>query len=232
VDLDGYASYEKVLAVATCNDRGKRSVYSDFGNAVFCSFPSNDFAFALESRPEPLTPGIWTVDRTGRAGYNPGPDTGQIAGDPDLKYTNGFGGTSSACPGAAGVAAPVIARNPALRWQEVKEILRQACDRIDPQGGAYDASGHSKKYGFGRLNAETAVRLALPSEGPATVCIKDKGGTETLPRSLRTLWKLRENVCIASEEFWERLVRQETLRRRSTPCSGAPYRVAVPHQCR
>jgi subtilisin-like proprotein convertase family protein len=172
VDLDGYASYEKVLAVAACNDRSKRSVYSDFGDAVFCSFPSNDFAFAPENRPEPLTPGIWTVDRTGRAGYNPDPDSGQVAGDPGLKYTNSFGGTSSACPGAAGVAALVIARNPALRRQEVKEILRQACDRIDPQGGAYDASGHSKKYGFGRLNAETAVRLALPSEEPATIRIE------------------------------------------------------------
>ena len=179
VDLDGYASYEKVLAVAACNDRGKRSVYSDFGNAVFCCFPSNDFGFPPESRPEPLTPGIWTVDRTGRAGYNPDPDTGQTAGDTDLKYTNGFGGTSSACPGAAGVAALVIARNPALRRQEVKEILRQACDRIDPQGGNYDAHGHSKKYGFGRLNAETAVRLALSTDGPATVRI-EKSFTEPI----------------------------------------------------
>ena len=75
------------------------------------------------------------------------------------------------------MAALVIARNPALRRQEVKEILRQACDRIDPQGGAYDASGHSKKYGFGRLNAETAVRLALPSEELATVRI-EKSFTE------------------------------------------------------
>ena len=179
VDLDGYASYEKVLAVAACNDRGKRSVYSDFGDAVFCCFPSNDFGFPPESRPEPLTPGIWTVDRTGRAGYNPDPDTGQTAGDTDLKYTNGFGGTSSACPGAAGVAALVIARNPALRRQEVKEILRQACDRIDPQGGNYDAHGHSKKYGFGRLNAETAVRLALSTDGPATVRI-EKSFTEPI----------------------------------------------------
>jgi len=65
-----------------------------------------------------------------------------------------------------------------------------------------------------------------------THCIKDKGWTEILPSSLRTLWKLRENVCIASEESWKRWVRQETLRRRSTPCSGVPYRVTVPHQCR
>jgi len=179
VDLDGYASYGKVLAVAACNDRGKRSVYSDFGNAVFCSFPSNDFGFPPEGRPDPLTPGIWTIDRTGRAGYNPDPDTGQIAGDADLKYTNGFGGTSSACPGAAGVAALVIARNPALRRQEVKEILKQSCDRIDPSGGTYDATGHSKKYGYGRLNAETAVRQALPSEGPATVRIQ-KSFTEPI----------------------------------------------------
>ena len=65
-----------------------------------------------------------------------------------------------------------------------------------------------------------------------THCIKDKGWAETLPSSLRTLWKLRENVCIASEESRKRWVRQDALQRRSTPCSGAHYRVAVPHQCR
>ncbi|NNG16613.1 MAG: S8 family serine peptidase, partial [Gemmatimonadales bacterium] len=34
VENDGYASYEKVIAVAACNDSGKRSAYSDFGQAV------------------------------------------------------------------------------------------------------------------------------------------------------------------------------------------------------
>ena len=43
VDNDGYASYEQVIAVAACNDRGARSVYSDFGEAVWCAFPSSDF---------------------------------------------------------------------------------------------------------------------------------------------------------------------------------------------
>lgn len=172
VDLDGYANYEKVLAVAASNDRSKRSVYSDFGKAVFCSFPSNDFGFPPEGRPEPLTPGIWTVDRTGRAGYNPDPDSGEIGGDPQLKYTNGFGGTSSACPGAAGVAALVLSRNPALRRLEVKEILRQSCERIDPQGGAYDSRGHSHKYGFGRLDATSAVKRALPPQNEAKFSIE------------------------------------------------------------
>ena len=45
-----------------------------------------------------LDTGIWTTDRIGGAGYNPGfPNaSGDDAGD----YANDFGGTSSACPGA------------------------------------------------------------------------------------------------------------------------------------
>ena len=39
VDNDGYASYAKVIAVAACNDQSRRSAYSDFGRAVWCSFP-------------------------------------------------------------------------------------------------------------------------------------------------------------------------------------------------
>ena len=129
VDNDGYASYPKVTAVAACNDRGRRSVYSDFGKAVWCAFPSNDFGHVPSNHPEPLTPGIWTTDRQGEAGYNSGlPADGDVAGH----YTNGFGGTSSSCPGAAGVVALILSVNPALRWQEVKELLKRSCDRIDP----------------------------------------------------------------------------------------------------
>jgi subtilisin family serine protease len=159
VDNDGYASYPKVTAVAACNDRGRRSVYSDFGTAVWCAFPSNDFGFSPLDQPDPLTPGIWTVDRTGHDGYNTG---GNADGDAAGNFTKSFGGTSSACPGAAGVAALVIAVNPDLKWNEVKDVLKQSCDRIDPGGGAYDAAGHSAKYGFGRLNALRAVQLAQP----------------------------------------------------------------------
>jgi subtilisin family serine protease len=159
VDNDGYASYAKVIAVAACNDTGRRSVYSDFGNAVWCAFPSSDFEYPPFNQPKPLTTGIWTVDRSGSNGYNTGVNGD---GDADGLFTNSFGGTSSACPGAAGVAALVLSRNPALKWNEVKDLLKRACDRIDPQGGDYDAAGHSKKYGYGRLNARTAVEIATP----------------------------------------------------------------------
>jgi subtilisin family serine protease len=157
VDNDGYASYHKVIAVAACNDRSRRSVYSDYGAAIWCAFPSNDRGHAPYGHPDPLTPGIWTVDRAGTDGYNSGKNGD---GDSNGMFTGSFGGTSSACPGAAGVAALVLAANPDLRWHEVKEILKRACDRIDPQGGQYDAGGHSRLYGHGRLNAATAVALA------------------------------------------------------------------------
>lgn len=81
VDNDGYASYEKVIAVAACHAKGKKSAYSDFGNAVWCAFPSNDTLLPI--------PGIWTTDRSGVAGYNPG----QISrGDAVGNYVNDFGG--------------------------------------------------------------------------------------------------------------------------------------------
>ncbi len=172
VDNDGYASFGKVIAVAACNDRGTRSEYSDFGDAIWCAFPSNDFQEGTR------TPGIWTTDRSGPEGYNFGRAS---QGDAEGNYTNSFGGTSSSCPGVAGVAALVLARNPDLRWDEVRQILKQACVQIDKQNGGYDADGHSKLYGFGRLDAAKAVALAAPAApayeaihtGVQDVAIKD-----------------------------------------------------------
>jgi subtilisin family serine protease len=161
VDNDGYASYEKVIAVAACNDFGKRSAYSDFGKAVWCAFPSDN---GDPSR----TSGIWTTDRSGKDGYNPG----RIEhGDTRGNYCNDFGGTSSAAPGVAGVAALVLARNPNLRWDEVRAILKQSCDKIDVTGGKYSSAGHSPFYGYGRVNASKAAILAKPPQ-PAHVAVR------------------------------------------------------------
>lgn len=162
VRFDEYASYPKVIAVAACNDRGKRSVYSDFGEAVWCCFPSNDFEMPEFNHPKPLTPGIWTTDRSGAKGYNfGGINAENLIGDLEGMYTATFGGTSSACPGVAGVVALVLSVNPELTWRQVKDLIRHSCDRIDEAMGNYDANGHSPYYGFGRINALKAVNNAL-----------------------------------------------------------------------
>ena len=154
IENDGYASYDNVIAIAACNDFNERSAYSDYGASVWCTFPSSH---GYPSK----TPGIWTTDRSGGLGYNRG-DSRQ--GDADGHYTNNFGGTSSACPGAAGIAALILSYNPDLTWTDVREILKQSCDRIDEAGGSYNAEGHSPYYGYGRLNAKKAVELAKPSQ--------------------------------------------------------------------
>ncbi len=148
--FDGYASCEKVLAVSACNDTGRRSVYSDYGNNVWCCFPSSDIGYEPFDHPSPLTKGIFTTDRLGKQGYNKEGD-----------YTDSFGGTSSSCPGAAGTAALILSVNQDLKWTEVRDIIRKTADKIDRAKGAYDKNGHSRFYGYGRINTLKAVRLAL-----------------------------------------------------------------------
>lgn len=149
IKYDGYASYDKVIAVAASNDTNKRSVYSDYGNAVWCCFPSSDFGYAPFNHPKPLTNGIYTTDRMSTAGYATG------------NYTDDFGGTSSACPGAAGTIALMLSVNPELTVQEVKNIIKETAEKIDIPNGKYDAQGHSKYYGYGKIDAENAVKKAM-----------------------------------------------------------------------
>lgn len=156
VDNDGYASHPLVMAVAASNSDGQRSCYSDYGQAVFCCFPSDD---VLASS----TPGIWTTTLTNALGDNRSTiNRGDIYGN----YINNFGGTSSACPGAAGIAALVLAVKPELEVGELKSMLRVSCDKIGIIGEKYwyDKDGHSPLYGYGRLNAGKAVNLAKKSK--------------------------------------------------------------------
>jgi hypothetical protein len=149
VKYDGYASYEKVIAVAACNDTNKRSVYSDYGKSVWCSFPSSDFEYVEFNHPAPLTTGIYTTDRRGAQGYGA------------TDYTASFGGTSSSCPGAAGIAALILSVNPSLTWQQVRNVIKDSCEKIDLQGGSYDNTGRSNNYGYGKPDAAKAVNIAI-----------------------------------------------------------------------
>jgi hypothetical protein len=82
-------------------------------------------------------------------------------------YTSHFGGTSSAAPLAAGIAALLLSVNPSLRWDEVRDLLRRSADRIDTAGGRYDARGHSPAYGYGRVNALRALHAISALEEAA-----------------------------------------------------------------
>jgi len=150
VDNDHYAAHPGVITVAACNVDGRRSGNSDKGKALWCAFPSGD------KTAKKLT-GLWTTDWSGGRGYN---GAGK-AGDAEGNYCNTFAGTSGAAPGVAGVAALMLALNRKLGYRQVKDLLRRACERIDPKRGRYHRrSGHSPLYGYGRVNALKAVTLA------------------------------------------------------------------------
>ncbi|MEI7723937.1 MAG: S8 family serine peptidase [Bacteroidota bacterium] len=190
IRYDGYASYSKVLAVSACNDTNKRSVYSDYGSSVWCAFPSSDFGHAPFNHPEALTTGIYTTDRRGSAGYNKNSD-----------YCSDFGGTSSSCPGVAGTVALMLAVNPDLTWQQVKDIIRETAEKIDTLNGQYDSTGHSKYYGYGKADAEKAVQKARDIKNGNTAkrvkissALVDPIGTDTGKEKISLLNTSSENV--------------------------------------
>lgn len=153
VDNDGYASYEKVIAVGASTDQDVRADYSDYGLSLDIMAPSSGG-----------TRGITTTDRTGNAGYSSG------------NYTNSFGGTSAASPTAAGAAALMLSVNGELSRSDVQEILQYTADKINPANANYNANGFSQKYGYGRINAYNAVLEAINPNFPPVASIESPSG--------------------------------------------------------
>jgi len=123
----------------------ERASYSQYGPTLDLVAPSSDQHL-----------GITTTDRTGADGYTTG------------DYTSGFGGTSAAAPVVSGVAAAMLAVNPALTAAQVKSMLRASADAI---GRVPYVAGRNDFHGYGRVNMYGALLLAqgssLSSQSPS-----------------------------------------------------------------
>jgi subtilisin family serine protease len=152
--LNGYASHPGVIAVGACNCHGKRPAYSGWGDALWCVFPSNDPRDPIGASMTYLTTA----------------PVGSLL-DGEAFYTTRFGFTSAACAAVAGICALIVSANPELTSDQVKQVLRDSCDKIDLDSGTYDEHGHSPLYGYGRPDVARAVRLArrYPKEQTASV---------------------------------------------------------------
>jgi subtilisin family serine protease len=176
--LGGFTVHPDVIAVSASTSLNKKAAYSNWGAEISVCAPSNNAPPGMglpgigyvATPPEVRTAvrglGIVTSDRRGSEGY----DTGD--------FTYGFGGTSSACPLVAGVAALVLSANPDLTAQEVRQILQQTADKIvdsdpDPQfrlrKGTYEASGRCDWFGYGKVNAAKATQAAIARRVSLTV---------------------------------------------------------------
>lgn len=141
----GYPARDpNAIAVGASTDKGELAGYSNFGKEIAFVAPSSGGVR-----------GIYTTDVSyPNRGFNIG---SAAAGGADGLHTNDFGGTSSATPLAAGVAALILSIRPDLTAKQVRDVLAQTCDKI---GSGYDATGHSVKFGFGRINAARALAAA------------------------------------------------------------------------
>lgn len=138
VDYDAYASNRHVMAVGSVDFFDRRAQYSEPGSALFCVAPSG-FDF-----------------------FGPGPKIYTTWGTSD--YIATFGGTSAACPIAAGVVALILDANPALTARDVFHIVARTarkCNPTDP-GWIQNAAGRWINYdfGFGAIAAGPATELA------------------------------------------------------------------------
>lgn len=158
-----YAAHPDVICVAACDSKDRYASYSNQGAEVSICAPSN---------------GDWPLIAA-RAAWDPGTT---VRGDGAFLYwADGvsrqgpykhFGGTSGATPIVAGICALMLSANPKLAAKEVKEILQSTADKI---GDASEyKNGHSRKFGYGRVNADRAVAEALRRKDSNT-------GTSTTP---------------------------------------------------
>ncbi len=94
-------------------------------------------------------------------------------------YTTAFGGSSSACPLAAGVVALMLQANPNLTWRDVQHILVNTARQCDSSnaGWAMNAAGRhiSYDYGYGAIDAAAAVSLAQNWQRVGPEVVVDSG---------------------------------------------------------
>lgn len=91
--------------------------------------------------------GTLTTDIVGALGYDP------------ADYTPNFGGTSSACPVAAGVTGVVMSAAPEKTSAEVVDILLRTAKHAPY--ATPDANGHDPVFGYGIINPLGALKVAL-----------------------------------------------------------------------
>lgn len=172
--LNGNCAHPEVMAISASTSQNKKAAYSNWGKEISVSAPSSNW--------HPLDPfkrmpgrGIWTCDN----------ENFGLGFTGNSRYTGIFGGTSSATPLVAGVAALVLSVNKDLTAREVRNIIESSCDKIVDESidevlehnkGTYSGRGktsHSEWFGHGKVNAAKAVALAKElkeaAEEPAPV---------------------------------------------------------------
>jgi hypothetical protein len=174
---------------------------------------------ALGSEPARITAVNVGLNQLTVQGYNNGFGGGLLnahaAGTPvamgPANHRNDFGGTSSATPLCAGVAALVLSADPELTFVEARQVMRDSAVKFDlantdPVGQWLDANGNpsvtsgqppvkSGWYGYGRVDAAAAVQAALVFAASRDLVIRDNLADTGAVASLGAFWNSPDVWC-------------------------------------
>jgi len=141
------AAYPEVIAVGATDHSDRLWSYSSYGPELDLVAPSGGPMDA------PGQSDLWTTDLTGETGW----DAYNYHLDLSVDYTDRMGGTSGACPIAAGAAALVLSVAPDLTGDQVRQILQTSAVDLG-------AAGYDPYYGYGRIDAREALEAALAQQ--------------------------------------------------------------------
>lgn len=140
-----------VLSIGAINNFDEAAPFSNRGQSLDLTAPA----------------GTYTTDISGSDGDDRG------------DYTSLFGGTSSACPIAAGVAALVMSARKDMTAAEVSDLLLQTARKAP--FARPDSAGHDPTYGYGIVDPLGALRSALGITDPEPDLSMDAGMARAAP---------------------------------------------------
>jgi subtilisin-like proprotein convertase family protein len=147
-----------VITFGASTSRKTRAAYSSWAKQNCICAPSDNWDDLGQISPPGR--GITTTDNEGfglNSDFSPG-----------SRFTDNFGGTSSATPTVAGACALVLSANSALTALEVRQFLQQTADKdlslmtdtpVNERGG-FNNDGFSLWFGHGKVTAFHAVQAA------------------------------------------------------------------------
>lgn len=181
--FNGNCAHKDVMAVSASTSQNRKAAYSNWGKEISISAPSSNW--------HPLDPfqkmpgrGIWTTDN----------ENFGLGFTGNSRYTGIFGGTSSATPLVAGIAALCFSANKNLTAKEVRQIIESTADKITDENidpvlnhnkGSYTGRGakkHSEWFGYGKINAGKAVKLAKEKASGSSTTTPSPSPSPTPPK--------------------------------------------------